>query len=82
MVELIPTARAARVESKRLRRQTVSLKLTLRESAAHSREQLRAAEAALSRAHARCDEPLPSAWSTLHWTCDDRALAGVLVAVP
>ena len=45
-------------------------------------KQLRAAEAALSRAHARCDEPLPSAWSTLHWTCDDRALAGVLVAVP
>ena len=82
MVELIPTARAARVEAMRLRRETVSLKLSLRESAAHSREQLRTAEVALDRVHARRDEPLQSAWSTLHWTCDHRALAGVLVAVP
>jgi hypothetical protein len=54
----------------------------LRASAAHSREQLRSAEASLRRIEARRDDPLPSPWSTLPWKYDQRSLAGVLVSVP
>jgi hypothetical protein len=78
---LIPEARAARVEARRLRVESVMLKRALRESNAHSLEQLRDAEDALSRVRARRSEPLPSPWSTLRWLQDDEALAVVLVSV-
>jgi hypothetical protein len=70
------------MEANRLRRETYALKRLLRASAAHSREQLRSAEASLRRIEARRDDPLPSPWSTLPWKYDQRSLAGVLVSVP
>lgn len=81
MAALIPNARAARDEAARLRDETAGLKLVLRQSAAHSREQLRTAEAVMDRLQDRRDSPLPSPWSTLDWTYEGGALAGVLVPV-
>jgi hypothetical protein len=82
MAALIPEARAARQEAGRLRGESFALKLALRQNAAHSREQLETAEAAMSRVQARREEPLPSPWSALLWSCEDGALEGVLVALP
>jgi hypothetical protein len=76
---LIPDARAARAEARRLRGDVVELKLAVRASATHSLAQRRAAEAQLSRIMAHRDEPLPSPWSTLRWSYDAGPLAGVLV---
>ncbi|HZT83797.1 MAG TPA: hypothetical protein VE984_00050 [Gaiellaceae bacterium] len=82
MVALIPEARAARVEARRLRREVLELKLVLRESAVRSLAQRRAAAAALSGLAARRGEPLPSPWGTLRWSYDAEPLTGVLVAIP
>ena len=79
MAALIPDARAARAEAERLRRESAMLKVAARASASHSREQLRSAESAVDRSRRRWDEPLPSPWSTLHWSSDHDALAAVLV---
>jgi len=78
---LIPEARAARMEADRLRKETDSLKVSVRESAARSRKQLHAAEVALSRVHELRHEPLPSPWSSLQWIYDEETLAGVLVSI-
>jgi hypothetical protein len=79
---LIPDAQAARKEAGRLRGEALALKLVLRESAAQSREQLRTAEAALSRVQERRYEQLPSPWSALLWRREDETLDGVLVVLP
>jgi hypothetical protein len=78
---LIPEACAARAEARRLRADMAELRLATRESADHSLEQRRTAEAALTRITARRSEPLPSPWSTLRWSCDATPLSGVLVAI-
>src|SRR5262249_6929744 len=62
---LIPEARAARMESVRLRREMQARKRVVRQNSAYARQQLRTAEEALSRVQARRDERLPSPWSTL-----------------
>lgn len=82
MAALIPDARAAREEATRLRGEALGLKLALRQSAARSREQLRTADAALSRVQGRRCELLPSPWSALLWRYDHETLEGVLVALP
>jgi len=79
---LIPDARAARMESVRLRREMQARKRVVRQNSAYARQQLRTAEEALSRVQARRDERLPSPWSTLRWSYDHQALAGVLVPLP
>ena len=81
MAAVIPEARAARSEAWRLRSETMGLKLALRQSAAHSREQRQTAEAALVRVMERRNELLPSPWSALRWNCDDRPLSDVLVSL-
>jgi len=78
---LIPEARAARSESIRLRAEMQARKLAVRRSAADTRAQLQGAEMALVRAQAR-EATLPSPWSSLRWSLDDRPLAGVLVSIP
>ena len=82
MAALIPDARAACLEARRLRGELQTLKHALRESAADSREQCKTANAALELLEARRGQPLPSPWSTLHWSHDHRSLSGVLVLLP
>ncbi len=77
----VEAARLARAEAGRLRVESVTLRLALRHTAAHSREQRRTAEAALLRLSAGRDVPLPSPWSGLAWTLWDQALDQTLVPV-
>ena len=81
MAELIPEARAARMEASRLCMETRALKVSLRYSTAHTRAQLRSAETACSWIEEHRHEPLPSPWSSLQWIYADETLAGVLVAI-
>jgi len=69
------------MEARRLRRETLTLRLAMRESAAYSHEQLHTAEEALSQALERRCEPLPSPWSSLQWSYDHETLSGVLVSI-
>lgn len=82
MAPVIPQARAARAEASRLLGETMGLKLALRETAAQSREQRRAAQEAKSLVHARRAKPLPSPWSELTWSYYTEPLAGVLTPIP
>lgn len=81
MAALIDEAREVRREARRLRAQTVSLRLSCRERMVTTRESLAVAEQAAARLQARRAEPLPSPWSTLHWAHDDERLQSVLVSV-
>ena len=82
MAPLIQEAVEARAQSRRLRSEMFELKLALRESAGHSLDQRRTALEELERVRERLDAPLPSPWSTLHWSYNYRPLAEVLVPVP
>ena len=82
MAALIAEARQAREQAGRLRVETRELKFSLRASAAHSREQLGEAEAALSRVRARRFDLFPSPWSMLRWTYSDEEVDRTLVPLP
>jgi DNA anti-recombination protein RmuC len=82
MAALSAEAREAREQAGRLRVEARELKFSLRASAAHSREQLREAETALSRVRARRSDPLPSPWSLLSWTYSDEEVDRTLVPLP
>lgn len=81
MASLIQDAEAVRAESRRLRCEMFELKLAVRASA-HSLEQRRAALKSLDSVRDRVEAPLPSPWTTLHWSYNYRPLADVLVPVP
>ena len=82
MVALIPEARQARDEARRLRVESLELKLSLRASAARSHEEIIKARAAVSRVQARRSTPLPSPWSALGWTYYDEDVDRTLVLLP
>ena len=82
MAALIDEAREARREARRLRTETLGLKLSCRARVTTSRQRLESAEKTALRVRSRRVEPLPSPWSTLSWAYADDALQNVLVSVP
>jgi len=82
MAALSATARAARIDSARIRHESESLKLRARSNLARSQERIGRAEREAGRAQARLAEPLPSPWSELHWTPAYETLERTLVLLP
>lgn len=68
MAELNSPARSARLDARRLRRETAEVRLRVRDNLACSRERLQRAQVEMNRTQTRRDEPLPSPWSELRWT--------------
>ena len=68
MASLSAEARAARLEARRARSDSHTLRLTLRGNLERSRECLGRAQAETDKAHARRLTPLPSPWSDLPWS--------------
>jgi hypothetical protein len=75
-------AREARIDARRLRHESESLKLSVRGNLARSRERLGKAQDAADRARARRADPLPSPWSELRWTQTYETLELTLVPLP
>lgn len=67
MASLSVAARAARVDARRIRSESRSLKLRVHGNLARTHERLGRAELEASKARARRVEPLPSPWSELRW---------------
>ena len=78
---MLEAARTARSEAGRLRGESETLRLALRESAAHSLQERRKAQAAIDRICVQRDTPLPSPWSGLGWALWDEKLDQTLVPV-
>jgi hypothetical protein len=79
---LILEARAARVESERLRVQSLGLRFRSRERVRSAHERVARAEQETQLIEARRAMPLPSPWSTLEWATTDKALENTLVSLP
>ena len=79
MASLSVTARAARVDARRIRSESSSLKLRVRGNLNRAHERLGKAELEASRVRARRVEPLPSPWSELRWTRTCESLDRTLV---
>jgi hypothetical protein len=77
----LTTARAARIDAKRLRSESYGLKLAIRGNLARSRERLGRAQVEAERARATAAAPLASPWSGLQWCREDEQLNRVLVPV-
>lgn len=78
---MIDEARAVREEARRLRTQTIDLKLSCRARVVITQTTLATAGQTALRLEERRVQPLPSPWSTLDWVYDDRTLRSVLVPV-
>ena len=76
------SARAARLEARRLRNESQELKLTVRSNLARSQVRLGRAQVEAEWIRARRGEALPSPWSELRWTQTDENLERTLVPVP
>jgi hypothetical protein len=76
---LTTTAHAARIDAKRLRRESQGLKLAVRGNLARSRERLDRAQIEADRARATRTVPFASPWSGLEWGREDEQLVRVLV---
>jgi hypothetical protein len=79
VASLSVTARAARVDARRTRRESRSLKLRVRGNLNRAHERLGQAKREASKARARRGEPLPSPWSELRWTRTYESLDRTLV---
>jgi hypothetical protein len=79
VASLSVTARAARVDARRIQSESKSLKLRVRGNLARSRARLGEAELQASKARARRLEPLPSPWSELRWVRTYETLDRTLV---
>ena len=82
MAALTSEALAARADATRLRMETHELRLVVRRNVARSRKRLDKALIEANRAQAFRDVPLPSPWSSLHWTRGLETLEKTLVPLP
>lgn len=82
MATLNASARAARVDARRLRNEAQVLKLSVRGNLARSRERLGKAQLETDKARAMRVEPLPSPWSELRWAQSHDTLDRTLVPLP
>jgi hypothetical protein len=76
---IIEAAQAAREEARRVRNQSVELRIALHWSAQVAEAKTRQAAAAAAAARARCEFPLESPWSSLLWLREDASLERTLV---
>jgi hypothetical protein len=74
---IVQSARAARAEAERLRRDSEALRLSVRRGVSN----LHAATERASSAAARRPLQLASPWSTLEWVPEDNSLSRTLVPI-
>lgn len=69
----------ARLDARRLRRQSKVLRLDARRQVAASHARLAGVQAAGRRTRINCSTPVPSPWSELSWLTAGRSLDRILV---